>query len=325
MKVSIAMATYNGGDYLQEQLQSFIFQARQPDELIITDDCSTDNTKVIVQEFQKTAPFKVEFHQNEKNLGYCGNFNAALMKTTGDIVFLSDQDDVWFPEKISYMLSLAEKNPEAQVLMNDAALTDGGLNEVGLTKMGQIKSAGLSQQAFVMGCCCAVRREFLNICLPIPAGYKAHDNWIVEIAGALNIKLVDENILQYYRRHESNESHFIANNTTRVNKRYALIVRLKAFLFSSNRYVQVLSKLEQRRIFANGVEKMALKAPQKYSKKLIELENKIRNKVTITEKHDNVRKKKFFTRFFYILFLIFRGEYFHNNGLKTLLRDVVGY
>lgn len=76
-------------------------QTRLPDELIITDDCSTDNIEEIVKEFAETAPFTVVFHRNEKNLGYCGNFNAALMKTIGDLVFLSDQDDVWFPEKLN--------------------------------------------------------------------------------------------------------------------------------------------------------------------------------------------------------------------------------
>ena len=121
MKISIAMATYNGARYLRAQLQSFVDQTRQPDELIIKDDCSTDGTETIVREFGKTAPFKVEFHRNQQNLGYCGNFNAALMRATGDLVFLSDQDDVWFPEKIEHMIGVAERHPEALVVMNDAA------------------------------------------------------------------------------------------------------------------------------------------------------------------------------------------------------------
>ena len=66
MKISIAMATYNGAQYLKAQLQSFIDQTRQPDELIITDDCSSDDTETIVREFAKVAPFKVEFYRNKK-------------------------------------------------------------------------------------------------------------------------------------------------------------------------------------------------------------------------------------------------------------------
>jgi len=223
------MATYNGAQYLQEQLQSFVDQTRQPDELIITDDCSTDRTESIVREFAKTAPFIVDFYRNEKNLGYCGNFNAALMKTTGDLVFLSDQDDVWFPEKIEKIMDVAELAPYALVVMNDAALTDGGLNEVGLTKIGQIRSAGFNMSNFVMGCCSAVRRELLDICLPIPVGYKAHDSWILGFAENLNAKVVDETTLQYYRRHESNESQFIANRTIKVSRSQVFLRNLNLY------------------------------------------------------------------------------------------------
>src|SRR5690554_4347702 len=213
MKISIAMATYNGAQYIQEQLQSFVDQTRKPDELIITDDCSSDQTEAIVREFAKTAPFAVEFHRNEKNLGYCGNFNAALMKTSGDLVFLSDQDDVWFTNKIKVMVQHANENPQAMVLMNDAELTDGQLNALGLTKLGQIISGGLSSSSFVQGCCCLIRREHLKTCLPIPTEYKSHDRWLVQISEAMNSKCIVNNTLQYYRRHEENESHFIANRT----------------------------------------------------------------------------------------------------------------
>jgi len=213
LKISIAMATYNGAKYLREQLDSFVAQTRLPDELVITDDCSTDNTIEIIQAFAATAPFAVRWEQNEKNHGYTGNFNHALMKTTGDLVFLSDQDDVWFPEKLAIMERYALDNPTALVMMNDAALTDAALNDTGLTKQGQIASAGLDQSAFVMGCCAVVRRELLDICLPIPAQFNGHDGWIVKLAEGVGRKHVVPDVLQWYRRHEANESQFIANST----------------------------------------------------------------------------------------------------------------
>ena len=86
MKISIAMATYNGGKYLREQLDSFLAQTRLPDELVITDDCSTDDTLAIIETFAATAPFEVRWERNEQNLGYTGNFNKALMKAAGDLV-----------------------------------------------------------------------------------------------------------------------------------------------------------------------------------------------------------------------------------------------
>lgn len=278
MRISIAMATYNGAQYITEQLQSFVDQTRQPDEVIITDDCSTDETESIVRKFAETAPFEVVFSKNEKNLGYCGNFNAALMKSTGGLVFLSDQDDVWFPEKIEHMVSVSERNPTALVVMNDAALTDGDLKEVGLTKVGQIRSAGMSLDSFVMGCCCAVRRELLDFCMPIPHGMKGHDNWLVELAGSLNAKVVDIRVLQYYRRHESNESQFIANRTTKVTRTDVFILSLRN-LFQKDSATQIAARLSQLVIFADGVHEVSLKAPEGYLNQLAKLESCYRQRV----------------------------------------------
>jgi glycosyltransferase involved in cell wall biosynthesis len=181
VKVSIAMATYNGAAFIEEQLQSFLYQTRQPDELIITDDGSTDKTLDIIRTFAERAPFKVWWDQNEQNLGYAGNFNKALRHTTGDLVFLSDQDDVWFPEKIDTLAQRASES-SALVLMNNAVLTDANLNELGLTKLGQIRAAGLPNSYFVMGCCAAIKRDLLDLCLPVPKDYPAHDYWIVKFA-----------------------------------------------------------------------------------------------------------------------------------------------
>lgn len=323
MKISIAMATYNGALYIREQLQSFVDQTRQPDELIITDDCSTDQTEAIVREFAKNAPFVVEFHRNEKNLGYCGNFNAALMKTTGDLVFLSDQDDVWFPEKIEHMVGVAERNPQALVVMNDAALTDGELNEVGLTKVGQIRSAGFSMKAFVMGCCCAVRRELLDFCMPIPAGIKGHDNWIVHFAEAVNGKVVDDRVLQYYRRHESNESQFIANRTTKVTKRQVFFHSVRN-LFSGDAREKEKEQMAQQQLMIEGIRRVLPVAPERYQKGLQSMLETAETNARSYKLRVGVREKSLVPRIFATLGLLFRGEYRNSSGFKAVLRDLVG-
>lgn len=323
MKVSIAMATYNGAQYIQDQLQSFVDQTRQPDELIITDDCSIDQTEAIVREFAKSAPFTVEFHRNEKNLGYCGNFNAALMKTTGDLVFLSDQDDVWYSEKIEHMIGVAERNPHALVVMNDAVLTDGELNEVGLTKVGQILSAGFSMDSFVMGCCCAVRRELLDFCLPIPTGVKGHDNWLVQFADGLKAKVVDATVLQYYRRHESNESQFIANRTTKVTRTQARLHSLKSFL--KNKAVdQVSTQLAQTKLFAEGVKRALELAPTGYRDALVSLEQRYCKQIAVTEKRLAIIEKPFVSRVMAVISLLRSGGYRNANGYRSVIRDIVG-
>lgn len=323
MKISIAMATYNGAQYIQEQLESFIHQTRLPDELIITDDCSTDQTEVIIREFAKTAPFVVEFHRNEKNLGYCGNFNAALMKTAGDLVFLSDQDDVWFPEKIEQMIGVAERNPQALVVMNDAALTDSELKEVGLTKVGQIRSAGLPIKTFVMGCCCGIRRELLDFCMPIPEGLKAHDNWIVHFAEAVNGKVVFDRVLQYYRRHETNESQFIANRTTKVNRLRAFLHSLE-YLFRSDVRQKEQEYLAQQQLMLDGIQRVLSVAPEKYQSDLQSMLDMTEADAKSFKMRAAVRGKSLIPRIFSTFRLVLRGEYRNSNGVKSVLRDLLG-
>lgn len=318
------MATYNGGKYIQEQLQSFVDQTRQPDELIITDDCSTDDTEIIVKKFAKNAPFKVEFHRNEKNLGYCGNFNAALMRTSGDIVFLSDQDDVWFPEKIEYMTKIAESNPDVLAVMNDAELTDGELNSVKLTKLGQMKSAGMGPERFVMGCCAAVRRELLDLCLPIPKDFKAHDNWIIAFADGLNAKVVDSKVLQYYRRHESNESQFIANRTTKVNRLHVLKGTVLS-LFDKRSGEIFKEQLRQEKLLYSGIVGAFSKCSSRNRVRLEGMRKAVLSRINHIEHRISLRASNFPRRLSKSLRMLMNGSYKKSsNGIKSFLRDLCG-
>lgn len=323
MKISIAMATYNGAKYILEQLQSFADQTRLPDELIITDDCSTDETETIVREFAKTAPFHVEFHRNEKNLGYGGNFNAALMKTSGDLVFLSDQDDVWFPEKIEHMVAVADRNPQALVVMNDAALTDGELNELGLTKVGQIRSAGFGLQAFMMGCCCGVRRELLNLCLPIPEVIKGHDDWIAGFADALDGKVVDPRVLQYYRRHESNESQFICNRTTKVTRMQAHIHSVKK-LFAEDVRQKEQNKILRQQLMISRIQQGLTVAPDKHRARWQKMLEATKTQAENFRLRVGAREKWLLPRIYAVLTLLMKGGYRHTSGLRAVLRDLMG-
>lgn len=230
MKISIAMATYNGERYILDQLNSFKDQTLLPDEVIITDDKSTDNTLCLIKEFSKSAPFRVKVHENTDNLGYTQNFNKALSLCKGSLVFLSDQDDVWFDTKIEYMVNLAGKNPLKSVFMCDAEFTDDELQPSGVTKQEQLSNLGIGVNRFVMGCCILVRKDFLNDILPIPKQFKGHDNWIANIADRFNKRLVDKKVLQYYRRHHTNESLSLANKIEKVtvrDKQKLFFTRLK--------------------------------------------------------------------------------------------------
>ncbi len=124
MKISLAMATYNGEKYVKTQLDSILNQTRRPDEVVIIDDCSKDNTAKIITKYIEENQLNWSFSVAEKNSGYIGNFANALSSTTGDIVFLCDQDDEWFKDKIEKTLEVFENNPKAMGVATSYILTD---------------------------------------------------------------------------------------------------------------------------------------------------------------------------------------------------------
>ena len=92
--VSVALCTYNGERFLQEQLDSIAMQTWTPDEVVVGDDGSSDSTLEILERWKQSVPFSVRIERNERNLGFAKNFESTLSRCTGDVVFLCDQDDV---------------------------------------------------------------------------------------------------------------------------------------------------------------------------------------------------------------------------------------
>lgn len=214
MRVSIAMATYNGARFIGAQLASFAAQTVVPDELVITDDGSSDDTLAIVEAFAATVPFAVEVHRNPARLGYARNFEKAIGLCGGEIIFLSDQDDVWLEDKIAVVLGCFEANPESMVVINDAMITDGDLNWFGRTQLNNIETAFLSPSMFVQGCCSAHRAAWKGIALPLPAidALEGHDEWINGLAFEMQVVTIIRRPLQYFRRHVANASEWVLSN-----------------------------------------------------------------------------------------------------------------
>ena len=206
MKISIAMATYNGAKYLHQQLDSFIGQSRLPDELTVCDDLSSDETFDILRDFSQSAPFEVKIVRNEKNLGYTENFEKALSLSCGDIIFLSDQDDVWFCDKLEFVETIFRHNETTMVVVNDQELTDHTLTPSGLTISSGARAVGIDDWLSA-GCCTALRTKFRDILTPFPAKLIAYDKWIHQMAHSFGVRTVTDRVLQYHRRHEANASH----------------------------------------------------------------------------------------------------------------------
>ena len=123
--ISVAMATFNGETYIQEQLDSIYTQTCKVDEIIIVDDCSTDSTvRVIEQYILSHKDIDIKLYKNEENLGYKKNFKKAISLCHGDYVFLSDQDDIWKFNKVEDMISIMEKNSNISVLASSFEFID---------------------------------------------------------------------------------------------------------------------------------------------------------------------------------------------------------
>jgi len=222
--VSVAMATYNGARHIAQQLDSLAAQTRRPDELIVCDDGSEDGTAAIVEAFAATAPFAVRLRRNAANLGVLRNFEKAIAACSGSHIFLSDQDDVWLPDKIErMMIAFGGGRP---VVINDKIIVDADLAPTGATMLGNIRGFGSPDSNFVAGCCSAFTREWRDLVLPIPPGPPAHDSWIIGLAHRLGAVRIVEEPLQLYRRHAENAS----QNAYSADRRIGLSDRIGAEL-----------------------------------------------------------------------------------------------
>ena len=329
MKISIALATYNGSNYLQAQLDSCLAQTRQLDELVVTDDDSTDDTCEILEKFAEKAPFKVILHRTDHNYGYAGNFNQALLNTTGDLVFLGVQDDVWFPDKIERIAAIAANDQHSLVFMNDAAITDAYLGETGLTKIGQIKSAGYKMDSFVMGCCAAVKRELLDICLPIPEGFPSHDDWIMRIADGMGRKRVVTEVLQYYRRHGDNESQAMFNSTTAVTRWDALRIDCgnyfqRLFVSGSSTCMSTQTNFHIRQRMKEWALVASSNVAEPYATDLKNYLASLERQEHALIQRAEIRKQNFLQRLVLVLRFWRNSRYKDFAGVKSAVRDLVG-
>ena len=320
MKVSIALATYNGSKYIEEQLKSYLSQTIIPDELVVSDDNSTDDTLGIIYEYARKVPFSVKIYRNKERLGYVRNFNNAIEKCTGDIIFLSDQDDIWLPQKIERILKEFNKRKNAMLVMNDAEIILENGEKTGLTKLKQINSLGLKKDKFTTGCCMSFKKELLPLILPIPDIEYKHDTWINKISLIFEMKVILEEVLQYYRRHKENASSWIGSRPIKVN-RYTIIKEYKnddpREYFKSR-----LSKLKvlEERIdkYINEIENNSI-----FREKYINAKRKIIKEKVAIQHREQALKKSLIHRFPDMIIMLFKGEYKYFSGIKSFIKDII--
>ncbi|MEE6678208.1 glycosyltransferase family 2 protein [Limosilactobacillus fermentum] len=209
IRVSVALASYNGMQHIGEQITTILNNLSSYDELVISDDGSTDETIEIIKSFQSKDKRIKLFYGNGKGVKH--NFSTALSNCRGQYIFLCDQDDVWFENKVSVLIEYLDKH---DLVVHDCIVTDEDPNDVIYNSYFTYKKSGpgviknIIQNTYI-GCCMAFSRELLKKILPIPERIAMHDQWI----GILNDVYFKNTLflnqpLIYYRRSGNNVSSF---------------------------------------------------------------------------------------------------------------------
>ncbi len=219
LTVEVVLCTFNGARFVGEQLKSILMQSQQVNQITVYDDGSTDDTLTIVQEFADQAidaGIRLKIVCNERNFGYAQNFGQGLLRATGDIIFFSDQDDVWNINKVAYFLKEFE-DVNCNLVFSDGVLIDSEgkaikgntvLQRLGISvsETTDFSSQGwkmLLRYNYLNGAAMAIRRLPALEALPIPEGYP-HDYWLALWLSRSGRGICLQDSLYKYRLHESN-------------------------------------------------------------------------------------------------------------------------
>jgi glycosyltransferase involved in cell wall biosynthesis len=210
------MCTYNGAEFLPAQWESILAQSRKPDEIVVCDDGSSDQARNLIEQLAQQTSIPVTLRFNEKNLGSVKNFEQAIRLCTGEIIALSDQDDVWRGDKLQLIEDAFAKHSAAGLVFSDAEIVNENLEPLGKRMWAEVAFEPHKQKLIargralevlitgwtVTGATMAFRSEFVNLSLPIPDGIAMiHDGWIaLTIAAVAEVVAIHEPLIQY-RQH----------------------------------------------------------------------------------------------------------------------------
>jgi hypothetical protein len=215
MYTSVALCTYNGENFVVEQLTSILHQKRPVDEIIVCDDCSTDTTVALVQEVAHQHPNRITLLQNTQNMGAIRSFEKCIQACSGDVIFLSDQDDVWQPNKTHSLLATFAADSKALAVFSNGELVDEKGQSIGSSLWEKWNFSPALQHQWcnndfvfaelvpnrnvITGATLAFKKELLPLLLPfeLPAGYW-HDAWIGLVAAGLGgLRFLAEPTIRY--------------------------------------------------------------------------------------------------------------------------------
>ena len=223
--ISVCIASYNGEKYIKEQLDSILNQIGEQDEVIISDDCSTDKTISIIESLNDKRIHLFKSSIKFKNHNF--NFENALKKASGEIIFLADQDDIWTKNKVSRFLETFTKT-NANLVISDCFLVNSqkqlisdSFFKIRHSRSGFLKN--FHKNSYV-GCCMAFNRKVLEASLPFPKNLFSHDTWIGLIGEMIGKTHFLKDKLIYFRRHGENFSTHNLGDSFLTNKSsYSLV------------------------------------------------------------------------------------------------------
>lgn len=210
MKISVVMATYNGERWIEDQIKSIALQTLPPDEIIVVDDQSKDGTVAILQRLSHQFPIRLI--QNDQNSGSTLSFARGVAAASGDVIFFSDQDDVWVPEKIATLIKAFE-DPRVGMAYSRVQNVDQNLTFLPNNDVASHDQAierglfyeALLKQNLVAGLTMGFRSQFKPYLLPIPDKRLWHDYWTALIVSTLaDVAFVDQRLV-LYRQHGKNQ------------------------------------------------------------------------------------------------------------------------
>jgi glycosyltransferase involved in cell wall biosynthesis len=210
LRISVAMCTFNGGRYLDAQLESIAEQSQRPCELVVCDDGSTDDTIAILKRFKANAPFPVTIVENAMRMGSTRNFDQAIGMVRGEFIALCDQDDRWLPQKLQRLSECLVENPFLGGVFSDAELIDGDGRRVNRTLFERHRFTPAKQRSFVScptatllkhdvvtGAALMFRSNIRRYCSPIPTTW-VHDGWLAwMLALHSRVTLIAEPLIEY--------------------------------------------------------------------------------------------------------------------------------
>lgn len=239
--VSVVVATYNGAEFIREQIDTILAQSTPVDEIIITDDKSTDATIEICRSALHGTAHRIL--ETDENLGFVRNFEKGIAHSSGDIIFLADQDDIWERDKVKRQCEILESS--LAVHGNYSLINAEGDPIRGAAKSNSLIFSATKSFLYgncVTGCTVAFRRELLDDLLPFPNDLAYHDWWIgIVAAGHGGLAYTDEPLIRY-RQHESQHTgHFLVRGGAQSKSRSRL--RLDAAADAIGRHAQNLRAL----------------------------------------------------------------------------------